>query len=144
MENQHTTENSVLYISENCKASLTKASYWTKFLGTIFIVLAIFVVISMLFMLIGFSAVPGLGGKEIALVILYIPLAALIFYFGRLLTNFAKKTQFGLLTKNINELENGANSIRRYFKINAILQIIGIAFYLLMIVIAILGKSMMG
>ncbi len=127
-----------LELSAATRDYLLEVTGWTRFIAIVGFVFVGLMVVGALFFMIGASsvAIPGLGVGVGTLAVIYLLMAALYFFPILYLFRFATKTRYALETMDSIELEDGMANLKAHFKFLGILIIIMLAFYALMIVVA--------
>ncbi|HET6996627.1 MAG TPA: DUF5362 family protein [Chitinophagaceae bacterium] len=154
MEQNENTSLFGLTIDPNSKNHLSAAAGWAKFLAIVgFIACGLIILAGIFFGSIfaaynnnrneGFDRNPmaSSGGMGAFAVVFYILVALLYFFPCLFLFNFASKMKSALLA-NDQELLNGSfQNLKRTFRFMGVLTIIGLSFYLLVLLVVVITMS---
>lgn len=136
MESSQNLLSSELHIDSVAYAHLHEAARWAKFLSIVGFILSGFLLLASFFagtilttLPSGYGMPAGLGG---AITVIYILIAAFMFYLSLQVYRFGIKTKIGLLNDDQQALSAGLGNLKMIFRIYGILVII----YLGVIVLA--------
>lgn len=131
-----------LVISGDIAANLRTAMSWAKFMGIIcFVMTGMMLVAAIILLAMGSSLqyyYPALGGGAV-LGICYLVIAVVYFFISYFMYMFAVKTKRAIDNGCMQDLAAGALNMKYYFKMTGIVNIVALAFAVLMILFAVIG-----
>lgn len=141
MENQSTFDSFELQLTEESKSFLKEAGKWAYFLSIVGFVMIGFMVIGAFTLASVFSSFGG-GAAAIPggmITFIYLLLAALYFFPVYFLFKFATNIKLAFANNDTTALTESLRYLKSNFKFVGILTIVLISFYILVILIAIIG-----
>ncbi|MFP9114521.1 DUF5362 family protein [Flavobacterium sp. RHBU_3] len=136
-----------LQLTQEAKDFVREAGKWARFLSIVgFVFIGFFVLMALFIMTLGsmggamggaFSAMGAASGVFIGLV--YILIALLYFFPVLYLFKFGNKTKAAFESNDTQALTEAFQNLKSHYKFVGILTIVGIGFYVLMIVIAVIA-----
>lgn len=136
-----------LQLTQEAKDFVREAGKWAKFLSIVgFVFIGFFVLVAFAMIAIGssmgamsgaFGAMGAAGGAFIGVV--YILIALLYFFPVLYLFKFGNKTKAAFESNDTQALTEAFKNLKSHYKFVGILTIVGIGFYVLMIVIAVIA-----
>ena len=153
MENQYldsseASANTTLGLTSFSKDSLYTAAYWARFMGITGYVFTGFIVLAALFMFFGMSTLASMGGRSagggmaglgIMFGGIYLGVAALSYFIAKALYKFGTDTRTALNNNDSDQLEDGFDNLKTYFKINGIILAIAVVIYGAVFLFGIIG-----
>ena len=130
-----------LEVTENSKIYLKTATMWSKFIAIMGFIGIGFMVLGAITIIPMSALVPTYSPSPIpysALGILYLVMAAIIFFPTLYLLRFSQQTKRALELSNALELEEGFRNMKRYWKFQGIMLIVGMAFCIIAIPIIVI------
>lgn len=139
-----------LTVTTISRGYLSETAKWAKFLAILGFIMCGFMAIAAFFLPFLMSFMPagemmpmGAMGKGLGMImtIMYLGLAVLLFMPCLYLFRFSTKMKTALLQSDSEELDTSFSNIKSFFKFYGIMTIITMSFYVLVLIITILGAS---
>lgn len=148
MENELNLQDEIkMRLTPMAENFLMAATRWAKFLSVLGFILSGFILILALAFGTIISALGAMGGSSAVAAgvpaalgtIVYLIVSVIYFFIAYFMYNFASKTQKALTSRQEQLMEDGMKSIRNYFQIIGIMAIIGLALFVVIILVGIIA-----
>jgi len=149
MENQETLIQEEIHFtnSNEIKEYLLQASKWGKFLGILgFIACGILVIVAITAMVglsqIGtsqFDRISSTGFPALMIGIIYFVIAVITYFPAKFIYQFSVQIRRGINSSDIQAVSSGFRNLKSLFQFHGILAIIGISFYIIAILLLVMG-----
>jgi hypothetical protein len=131
-----------LLLNEAGRNYLEEAAMWAKTLSIIFYVTAGFIILAGIIMAVSLRNLSMDGAVfGVIMLMVYVLIAMLYLFWGKYLRNFSTKSNSAVRTGKGYELTEGIASLKSFFKLFAIITIIGLVFSLFAVIMIVLVEG---